>query len=60
MMGVPGLLVPTGLAADLPTGVQLLSARFRDDKMLRAGELFEAAAGYSVLAHPSPQPAPGR
>ena len=49
MMGLPGLSVPTGLAAGLPTGVQLVSGRFREDRCLRAGEIVERAARYSVL-----------
>ena len=49
MMGLPGLSVPTGLADGLPTGVQLVSGRFREDRALRAGELIEQAAGFSAL-----------
>ena len=49
MMGLPGLSVPTGVVNGLPTGVQLVSARFREDQALRVGELIEQAAGYKVL-----------
>ena len=49
MMGLPGLSVPTGMSADLPTGVQLVSWKFREDLVLQAGELIEAAAGFSAL-----------
>lgn len=49
MMGLPGLAVPTGLAGGLPTGVQLVAARFREDRCLAVGELLEAAAGFSAL-----------
>ena len=49
MMGLPGLAVPTGLVGGLPTGVQLVSARFREDLALRAGEVIERAAGFSAL-----------
>ena len=51
MLGLPGLSVPTGVDAGLPTGVQLVSWRFREDLLLRAGQVLEDAAGYSVLDH---------
>ena len=50
MLGVPGLSVPTGLVGGLPTGVQLVSWKFREDVALRAGEVIERAAGFSALA----------
>ena len=49
MMGLPGLSVPTGLANGLPTGVQLVGGRFREDLILRAGELIERAARFNAL-----------
>ena len=49
MMGLPGLAVPTGLAAGLPEGVQLVAGRFREDRLLRVGELIERAAAFSAL-----------
>ena len=49
MMGLPGLAVPTGLVHGLPAGVQLVAARFREDRCLAAGELIERAAGFSAL-----------
>ena len=55
MMGLPGLSVPTGLAGGLPTGVQLVSGRFREDRVLRAGEIIERAAHFSALDHLSSQ-----
>ena len=51
MMGLPGLSVPTGLSNGLPTGVQLVSGKFREDLALRAGEMVEAAAGFSAVQH---------
>ena len=51
MMGLPGLSVPTGIVNGLPTGVQLVSWKFREDLLLRVGEGIEAAARFSVLAH---------
>ena len=49
MMGLPGLSVPTGLVDGLPIGVQLVATRFREDRLLSAGEVIERAAGFSVL-----------
>lgn len=51
MLGLPGLSVPTGVAAGLPTGVQLVSGRFREDRALAAGEVIERAANFSALEH---------
>lgn len=48
-LGLPGLAVPTGVANGLPTGVQVVAARFREDRCLRAGEAIERAAGWSAL-----------
>jgi amidase len=45
MLGLPGLSVPTGLQDGLPTGVQLVAARFREDLCLLAGAAIERAAG---------------
>lgn len=49
VLGLPGLSVPTGVVHGLPTGVQLVAGRFREDRLLRAGEVIEAAARYSVI-----------
>ncbi len=49
MMGLPGLSVPTGMAGALPAGVQIVAARFREDRCLAVGELVEAAARFSAL-----------
>ena len=42
---VPGLAVPTGVVDSLPTGVQILAPRFREDLCLAAGEAIEARSG---------------
>ena len=55
MMGLPGLSVPTGMAGGLPTGVQLVGWRFREDLLLRAAEIIEQAAGFSALQHLAPR-----
>ena len=49
VLGLPGLSVPVGLDKGLPTGVQLVAGRFREDLLLRAGEVIEAAARFSAL-----------
>jgi amidase len=49
VLGLPGLSVPTGLVGGLPTGVQLVANRFREDRLLAAGEVIERAAGFSAL-----------
>ena len=42
LMGLPGLVVSTGMAGTVPVGVQLIGARYREDLMLAAGEVIEA------------------
>ena len=49
LLGLPGLSVPTGLSGGLPAGVQLVAGRFREDRLLRAGEIIERAARFSAL-----------
>jgi amidase len=41
--------VPTGLADGLPTGVQLVATRYREDLLLHAAQMIEDAAGFDVL-----------
>jgi amidase len=48
VLGIPGLAVPTGIVDGLPTGVQILAARFREDLCLAAGEAIEARAGIAA------------
>jgi amidase len=42
ILGLPGLSVPTGLAGGVPIGVQLVSARYQEERCLRAGEAIES------------------
>jgi amidase len=41
LLGLPALSVPTGLAAGVPVGVQLVSGRYQDELCLNAGEIIE-------------------
>jgi amidase len=43
LMGLPGLTVTTGLVGRVPVGVQLLAGRYREDLLLEAGAIIEAA-----------------
>ncbi|HEY4253869.1 MAG TPA: amidase family protein [Roseomonas sp.] len=43
LMGLPGLTVTTGLVGTIPVGVQLLAGRYREDLLLDAGRVIEAA-----------------
>ncbi|MBR0679541.1 amidase family protein [Roseomonas eburnea] len=43
LMGLPGLAVTTGLVGRTPVGVQLLAGRYREDLLLQAGAVIEAA-----------------
>lgn len=42
MLALPGLNVPTGLDAGMPTGVQVVAERFREDLCFDVGEAIEA------------------
>jgi amidase len=48
-LGLPGLSVPTGVVNGLPVGVQIVSTKFREDRMLAAGEVIERAAKFAAL-----------
>lgn len=43
VLGFPALAVPTGCAAGLPTGVQLIGRRFHEHDILQVGAALEAA-----------------
>jgi amidase len=43
LMGLPGLTVTTGLVGATPVGVQLVGGRYREDILLEAGTIIEAA-----------------
>ena len=42
LMGLPGLVVSTGMVGRAPVGVQLIGQRYREDLLLAAGEAIEA------------------
>ncbi len=43
LMGLPGLTVTTGLVGSTPVGVQLVAGRYREDVLIEAGKVIEAA-----------------
>jgi amidase len=45
VLGLPGISVPVGSFKGQPLGVQMISRRFREDLLLSAGEVIEAAEG---------------
>lgn len=48
VLGLPAVAVPTGLHDGLPTGVQIVAGRFREDLCLDAAEIIVAQAGLST------------
>jgi amidase len=45
LMGLPAACVPTGLFGGLPTGVQVIGPRFREDLCLDAAQVIERHVG---------------
>jgi amidase len=41
VLGLPVLAVPMGVSDGLPMGVQILSAKFREDRCIAAGRIIE-------------------
>lgn len=52
LMGLPGLVVSTGMVGTAPVGVQLIGARYREDLLLAAGEAIEAGGTPPMPAEP--------
>jgi amidase len=52
LLGLPCLAVPTSIHGNIPTGVQLVAARFREDLCLDAGEAIEARATIATPIDP--------
>jgi amidase len=53
LLGLPAAAVPTGLADGLPTGVQVIGNRFREDLCLAAAEAIEARLGVLTPIEPA-------
>ena len=52
LLGLPSLQVPVGHEGKLRLGVQLVAARYREDLILEAGEVIEAAEGPTLPIDP--------
>ena len=52
LLGLPGLSVPVSLADGVPVGVQIVSARFGEERLLAAGEAIEARAAMPTPIDP--------
>ena len=52
-MGLPGLAVNTGKQGSVPVGVQIIGGRYREDVMLDAGQIIEAAFGAPAPVDPA-------
>ena len=52
VLGLPGVAVPTGLHDGLPSGVQIVSRRFREDWCLDAAEAIEARVELALPVSP--------
>ena len=52
LLGLPGLSVPVSLADGVPVGVQIVSARFGEERLLAAGEVIEARAAMATPIDP--------
>jgi len=48
LLGLPSVMVPTGLGGGLPTGVQLIASRYREDLCLAAAGAVEQGLGTLV------------
>ncbi len=53
LMGLPGLAVTTGMVGTVPVGVQLLAGRYREDVLLQAGAVIEAAGAPASPVDPA-------
>ena len=52
LLGLPGLSVPVSLADGVPVGVQIVAARFGEERLLAAGEAIEARAPVATPIDP--------
>ncbi|MDP9440468.1 MAG: amidase family protein, partial [Actinomycetota bacterium] len=60
VLGFPAISVPTGVANGLPTGVQILGRRFREDALFDAAEVVEARGGVLTPIDPANEAGPSR
>lgn len=52
LLGLPGLAVPLPPVNGVPVGVQLVAARFQEERCLAAGEVIEARTGLTAPIEP--------
>jgi amidase len=45
LLGLPSVAVPTGIIDGLPTGVQIVGRKFREDQCFDAAQAVEEAVG---------------
>lgn len=55
-LGLPGVVVPTGVSAGLPTAVQVIGPRYREDVCLDAAEAIERRLGTTSPIDPVDRP----
>ena len=53
ILSLPGVSVPMGMCNGLPTGVQLVSDRFREELCLDAAEILERSSGPVAVVNPT-------
>ena len=46
LTGLPAISIPCGLVDRLPVGMQLISAKFREDLLLRVASIFGSEVGF--------------
>ena len=49
LLGLPGLSVASGVEGGVPSGVQLVATHWREDVLLRAGEVIETGFGFPQM-----------
>ncbi|MEY3258619.1 MAG: hypothetical protein RI954_645, partial [Actinomycetota bacterium] len=52
LLGLPAVVVPAGMADDLPVGVQVIGARYTDLRCLAIAEQIETACGIRTPINP--------
>jgi amidase len=55
-LGLPAVVVPTGVSAGLPTAVQVIGPRYREDVCLDAAEIIEQRLGTTGPIDPVDRP----